>query len=100
MLAAMLEVVSVAVLDGPGQNLLPVLHLHLSSTRSVPLCSLAVGAAAGEESKAGDFVMTSIQRVFGNNFKGDATEPKEWSSTGGQAGCTPVAHRRLLGGPQ
>jgi hypothetical protein len=75
-------------------------YLRPAPCRSVPLCSLAVGAAAGEESKAGDFVMTSIQRVFGNNFKGDATEPKEWSSTGGQAGCTPVAHRRLLGGPQ
>ncbi|KAL4856753.1 hypothetical protein ACK3TF_002825 [Chlorella vulgaris] len=52
-------------------------------------------AAAGEESKAGDFVMTSIQRVFGNNFKGDATEPKEWSSTGYQASGRHRSQRSL-----
>lgn len=30
----------------------------------------------------GSFIMSSIQRVFGNNFKGDESEPKAWVSTG------------------
>ncbi|EFN59582.1 expressed protein [Chlorella variabilis] len=34
------------------------------------------------EAGVDQFVMTSIQRVFGNNFKGDDTEPKAWVSSG------------------
>ncbi|KAL4434611.1 hypothetical protein ABPG77_002734 [Micractinium sp. CCAP 211/92] len=34
------------------------------------------------EGSVGSFIMSSIQRVFGNNFKGDESEPKAWVSTG------------------
>lgn len=39
-------------------------------------------AAVDQEAGVDQFVMTSIQRVFGNNFKGDDTEPKAWVSSG------------------
>lgn len=51
--------------------------------------------------------MTSIQRVFGNNFTGDETEPKQWASTGAAHGrgprlarvfCRCVYGRHCLGG--
>ncbi len=40
------------------------------------------GNLVGEEGSVGSFIMSSIQRVFGNNFKGDESEPKAWVSTG------------------
>jgi hypothetical protein len=44
----------------------------------------AAEGAAAEASPAGAFVKTSIQRVFGNNFKGDESEPQAWSAGGEQ----------------
>lgn len=37
---------------------------------------------APKESEVGNVVTSTIQRVFGNNFKGDETEPKKWISAG------------------
>lgn len=37
---------------------------------------------ACRQTDMGDVVTSTIQRVFGNNFKGDETEPKTWISTG------------------
>lgn len=34
------------------------------------------------ESEVGDIVLSSIQRVFNNNFKGDESEPKTWIAGG------------------
>lgn len=42
----------------------------------------AGGNLVGEEGSVGSFIMGSIQRVFGHNFKGDESEPKAWVSTG------------------
>ena len=46
----------------------------------------AAEGAAAEASPAGVFIKTSIQRVFGNNFKGDESEPQAWSAGGEQWG--------------
>ncbi|KAI7838694.1 hypothetical protein COHA_007494 [Chlorella ohadii] len=40
------------------------------------------GGETPKQSEVGDVVTTTIQRVFGNNFKGDETEPKVWISGG------------------
>ncbi|KAL4447476.1 hypothetical protein ABPG75_004695 [Micractinium tetrahymenae] len=40
------------------------------------------GNLVGEEGSVGAFILSSIQRVFGHNFKGDESEPRQWVSTG------------------
>lgn len=35
-----------------------------------------------EEPGVGQYVLSSIQRVFSSNFKGEESEPKAWISTG------------------
>lgn len=40
------------------------------------------GGEAPKQSEVGDVVTNTIARVFGNNFKGDETEPKQWISGG------------------
>jgi len=53
------------------------------------------GNLVGEEDSVGHFVMTSIQRVFGNNFKGDESEPKDWASGGYKASGRHRSQRAL-----
>ena len=42
----------------------------------------AAGSASLPDPSLAGRSLPGLQRVFGNNFKGDPTEPKEWVSTG------------------